>query len=190
MKKVLGVGVNDLERGQLGEGGNVHKFYSVWKDMLKRCYHEGYKKERPTYDGCTVCEEWKTLSNFKSWFDEHYIEGYQLDKDLINPKNKVYSPQTCAFVSGNLNKLFTDSAKNRGALPIGVSKCSRANTFVAYVNEYGKRVHLGTFDDVGSASEAYRNEKNRYVLEYVGSRNGYEDGRVIDAILNRFKRSP
>lgn len=30
----------------------------------------------------------------------------QLDKDLINPNNKLYSPETCFFISGTLNRML------------------------------------------------------------------------------------
>lgn len=60
-------------------------------------------KNKPTYEGCTVCDEWLYFSNFKKWFDENYIEGFQLDKDIIIRGNKVYSPQTCCFVPKEIN---------------------------------------------------------------------------------------
>ena len=47
---------------------------------------------------CSVCEEWKHFSNFKKWFDENYIEGFDIDKDILIKGNKVYSPEACSFV--------------------------------------------------------------------------------------------
>lgn len=96
--------------------------YVVWCDMLRRCYSEKYHKKKPTYKGCSVCDEWLLFSNFKRWFDENYIDGYCLDKDIIVKGNKVYSPDTCCFVPKCINSLLTNRKMHRGLEPIGVSK--------------------------------------------------------------------
>ena len=36
---------------------------------------------------------------FSKWYEENYIEGFQLDKDIITKGNRVYGPTTCKFVS-------------------------------------------------------------------------------------------
>lgn len=76
------------------------KAYCVWKDMISRCYSVNYKiKHDNNYSSVTVCEEWFNFSNFYKWFEINYIDGYQLDKDLLNNDsvNKIYSPETCIF---------------------------------------------------------------------------------------------
>jgi hypothetical protein len=77
--------------------------YSVWLDMLKRCYDEKYLKKQPTYEGCTVVPEWHNFQNFAKWFEENYIEGMYLDKDIIKEGNKIYGPETCKFVTPQEN---------------------------------------------------------------------------------------
>lgn len=93
-------------KGYVGEGlylpsinRNHTKQYSTWKGMLGRCYSEKKLIERPTYQGCSVSDEWLNFQVFAKWFDENYIEGFELDKDCIFKGNKVYNPQTCMFVS-------------------------------------------------------------------------------------------
>ncbi|MGL5803180.1 MAG: hypothetical protein ACRCX7_11400 [Cetobacterium sp.] len=76
------------------------KEYRAWYSMISRCYN--VKNERySTYGarGVYVCEEWKLFSNFKRWYDENYIEGYQIDKDIKVPGNLCYGPEFCMFVS-------------------------------------------------------------------------------------------
>lgn len=96
--------------GFLGEGsyksksGNtMSKVYQVWHDMLRRCYSSEYQEKQPTYIGCSVCPEWLNFQTFGKWFDDNYIPGYHLDKDIKVPGNKVYSPETCLFVSREEN---------------------------------------------------------------------------------------
>ena len=96
--------------------------YQRWFDMVRRCYSEKYHISKPTYIGCSVCAEWLYFSNFKKWYDENYIDGFHLDKDILVEGNKVYSPEFCRFVPAYLNSLLTDRKNNRGDLPLGVTR--------------------------------------------------------------------
>ena len=60
--------------------------------MLKLCYSPAHHKKYPSYVGCTVCEEWKTFSNFRRWMVTQNFEGRHLDKDLLVKDNLHYSP--------------------------------------------------------------------------------------------------
>ena len=91
---VYGVGINDMPRGFCSYYKNgkqiVEHFYKTWKNSLERCYSFKYQENNPTYKGCSVCEEWLTLSNFKEWYDkQYYVKGFQLDKDIIKAGNKA-----------------------------------------------------------------------------------------------------
>lgn len=92
-KLVYGVGVNDLEYGScsyinLGGIQIEHQFYHKWRSMIARCYDQNTQKRQPSYEGCTVSEEWVLLSNFKTWFELWYKDGFELDKDLLMDGNK------------------------------------------------------------------------------------------------------
>ena len=96
--------------GYLGEGtckvsanGRSTKVYSTWLGMLVRCYDPKTQIRQPTYVGCSVAKEWQCFQTFATWFNEHYIDGYHLDKDIKVPGNKVYGPDTCMFVSRDEN---------------------------------------------------------------------------------------
>ena len=79
---IFGIGVNDYD-GHVRINGKIIKSYDVWHSMIERCYSKKSHKKRPTYIGCKVHKEWLYFSNFKKWFDENYIEGYELDKDIL-----------------------------------------------------------------------------------------------------------
>lgn len=76
-----------------------------------------HKKYKPEYKDKSVCEEWLNYSNFKIWFDEHYVpcknNQIDLDKDLLVQGNKVYSPETCVFLLHYQNTMFERSAKDK-----------------------------------------------------------------------------
>ena len=87
------------------EGVVLTKSYRVWARMLERCYYQKSLKARPTYIGCEVCEEWLNFQTFAAWHEQNYVEGYQLDKDILSgcARGKLYSPATCCFVSSQQN---------------------------------------------------------------------------------------
>ncbi len=87
--KVFGKGINDTENA---------KDYQTWHSMLRRCYSPVFKKDKPTYEGCEVCEEWLHFSVFRKWYAANNKANWELDKDLLIPGNKTYSPETCIFV--------------------------------------------------------------------------------------------
>jgi hypothetical protein len=76
---------------------------NVWRGMLRRCYCEKQQSRNPSYIGCSVCVEWHNFQTFAKWFEENYIEGFQLDKDTKVVGNRVYSPNTCVFISKTEN---------------------------------------------------------------------------------------
>jgi hypothetical protein len=161
-KYIYGIGINDYE-GFIKESDEAYK---TWFQMLRRCYNKEWKNEHPTYQDCTVCDEWLYFSNFKKWFDDPnngYIKGYFLDKDVRVKGNKIYSPETCCFLPPKISSITTQSNALRGALPIGVSSCE--NKFRVRLSERNKLIHLGTFNTKEEAFLAYKQEKERHIKE-------------------------
>lgn len=105
---VQGVGINDASYPVRPKSSRDKPcpYYMRWSDMLKRCYSEQFRKQRPTYEQCTVCDEWVYFTNFKQWMKNQEWEGNQLDKDILILDNKVYSPETCLFVPLSVNNFF------------------------------------------------------------------------------------
>ena len=167
------------------ENGEVTKPYKTWSDMLRRCYAPKYQKLKPTYIGCSVCVEWLYFPNFKKWFDTHYVEGFQLDKDILITGNKIYSPDTCIFVPQSINKLFTDSGKTRGNYPIGVSFNKQSGKFVTYVTIDGKLHYLGLFDNAEEAHKAYLIAKKANVLRMAEKWKGRISDKLLTALIRK-----
>lgn len=184
-KKIYGIGINDYN-GFVRVKREFLTSYKYWAGMLMRCYSESIHKKRPRYKDCTVCEEWKLFSNFKKWFDENYIEGYQLDKDILFKDNKIYSPETCCFVPTEINNLFEKSNRSRGKYPIGVSFSKSSKDFESYIRADGKRVHLGHYSAPEEAFNVYKLAKEAYISrmaeEYYGKVLIKEN--VYNAMLN------
>lgn len=87
------------------------KAYTVWRDMIRRCYSEKSLKKCPTYNNVSVCDEWHNFQNFAEWFSVNYIQGHELDKDIKIGGNKVYSPESCIFARP-IDNIRKATAKN------------------------------------------------------------------------------
>lgn len=96
----------------------------LWRNMLKRCYFQkdprGYFGEA-FVDARWLCfanflEDLPKLQNFDAWLKGQNgdAQKYNLDKDRICKGNKVYSRETCQFLTEFENK--SDGGKNRQAI--------------------------------------------------------------------------
>lgn len=160
-----GVGKNSGGIHKVFEGGKHTTAYIIWRNMLMRCYSEKNHKRHPSYIECSVDERFHDFQDFAGWYYNHDYSnlGYELDKDLLIPNNKIYSPDNCCFVPQELNKLLTSRGRCRGKLPQGVCFHSRVKKYNAQVWISGKRKHLGYFDCPDEAHQVYREAKERYV---------------------------
>ncbi len=180
---ICGVGFNDADYHTNGVcNGTKTKcpYYSKWKDMIERGYSPRLKRKYPTYKEVTVCEEWKTFSNFKKWMEKRDWKGKCLDKDLIHPNNKIYSPDTCVFVEESLNNLLTDRRSKRGLYRKGVHRTAKGDGFIASCSENGKQKFLGLFPTESQAYEAYVHYKHALILKVA---NEQEDIRVKNGLI-------
>lgn len=161
--KVLGRGVNDADYivNAGGRGSNiVCPIYSMWHNMLKRCYDKQTQTKRPSYKGCSVCDEWLIFSSFRTWVVARDWQGKQLDKDILKEGNKVYSPNNCYLVSNKVNNLA-----NSLSTLCGVSKTRNKNRYRAYFSECGKQINLGVFNSKQEALLASADFKINSILK-------------------------
>lgn len=174
-KLVRGYGVNDAPYNVYPyiDGKKIYcKFYIKWVGMLSRCYSSKTHEKQPTYIDCTVCDEWHSFMAFRSWMIKQAWEGKCLDKDIIIPGNKIYSPETCCFVSNEVNAILQTNMSKRGDYPQGVYRHNQQKKYQAQINRYRKKRSLGLFDTVDEASEAYCTAKAKYIREVAETFTG------------------
>ena len=184
---VCGVGTNDAKYTVTQKINGKRKtcpFYRKWHGMIERCYNIRNHKRYPTYARCTVTKEWLTFSNFKLWMEKQDWKGRHLDKDIIKPNNKVYSPDSCCFISQSLNKLLTNSLASRGDYPQGVNFSGIAKRFVSRCKVDGERTHLGYFDTAKEASKVYNKFKQNLIIVRA---NQQTDTRIKNGLIEHAK---
>lgn len=177
------------DTGYLGVGeykplfnGKSTKLYQLWTSMLNRCYNPKCHELQPTYIGCSVHPDWHNFQVFAKWVEEKYIEGYALDKDLLVRGNKIYSAETCVFIPTEVNTLFNTNKAQRGDLPIGMHRFRNKFRVTIYKNKLN--YHIGNFDTITEAFNAYKLEKEKYIKEVADKYKENLEEKVYQAMYN------
>lgn len=162
--------------------------YTIWKEMIQRCYNEVRQETQPSYKGCSVNLIWHCYQNFAYWYynNPYHQKGWHLDKDIIVRGNKEYGPLRCAFVPREVNYLMRSSSKERsGEYPVGVNKHSSNGKFVARISKAGgKPIELIQTYNLEEAVRAYKLAKEEYLYSVGEKWQGLIDQRVVDSLKN------
>ncbi len=119
--------VDNIKRGLVRKSCGCHKYrhgeeqtvlYSRWLSMKGRCYNKN-KSDYYNYggNGVTVCNAWKhNFNNFKDWAHSNgFREDLVIDKDELCDElgiyPKIYSPETCQWVTQSYNNSYTSSKR-------------------------------------------------------------------------------
>ena len=161
------------------------QFYSVWTDMLRRCYAESHKACRPAYDGCEVDAAWHSFAEFRKWMISQPWQENHLDKDILVPGNRIYRADRCIFIPRALNNFLTDGSARRGDWPIGVSLAkSRGNFLSQCCNPFTNTTeNLGYHATPSLAHAAWLKRKREHALRYASLQS---DPRIAEALIRRF----
>lgn len=97
-----------------------------WQDMIRRCY-ENLPKHNAYYNKISVCDRWKCFEYFLD--DIVYLDGYNewimqnnyhLDKDKLQQNiphdQRIYSSQTCIFISNEENNIIRTLENNNNGM--------------------------------------------------------------------------
>ena len=174
LPSVFGMGYKGLGKYSATKDKKAHQ---VWTGMLQRCYSSEYHSRQPSYEDCTVCEDWLNFQIFAEWFysKSNYMPGLQLDKDIKNKDNKQYSPEFCLFVPQSLNVLMRQhKGVKKDGCPVGVQYHKRDKCFKAGIRYEGVQDNLGCFPTCEEASNAYQ-EARKSKIALIVQRNTYPE---------------
>ena len=169
--------------------------YNKWEAMLQRCFNNKYKEKYPTYKDVTCCDRWLCFANFLedlevlkqeyNWSDD---EKLNLDKDILNKGNKVYSLENCILVPDWINKLLIKRDALRGRYPIGVGYHKQCKKYQAQCHINGKQIRLGLYNTIEEAFNAYKitkeNEIKRIANDCVSKGFITKDSRLYNAMIS------
>lgn len=184
-KLVYGWGINDADYSvnPIVNGKRlICPFYAIWNGVLGRCLSDRVKAKNKSYEKCNVHEDWKYFSKFKSWAEPLFVEGYQLDKDILVIGNSLYGPETCAFVLRYINNLVMNvnntsrfSKYGNSNLPLGVTYKQKSSDMLcelskpfearcsASILDYKKDPSLGFFSSAIDAHKMWQLRKSEVI---------------------------
>lgn len=117
-RTVYGVGYlgSEIKIPSRDSGSIIRRLYDLWANMLKRAYG-GYDK---SYSDVEVDKRWHSFTTFMrtivdvpGYLEWEKGENLVLDKDIRIPGNRVYSRDTCVFITPSENS--SDASKRRWA---------------------------------------------------------------------------
>lgn len=151
--------------------------YNKWSYMMNRVYNKKVVEyARYGGRGITVCEEWYNFQNFAEWIttqSNYGKSGYELDKDLIDPKSHIYSKETCCLIPQHINAAITG---RRG----GINKAK--NKFRVRVSLQGKSINVGLYESIDEATSAYKMAKVDFVRRLADQYADVLDLEVYEAL--------
>ncbi len=179
---------NVYDIGYIGLGDHAIKVgiektqpYRVWHELIARCYVDKKKEKYPSYyEISTVCQEWKCYQRFADWYENEVYEcegRLHLDKDILYPGNKVYSPYTCLLVPQRINMLFSNKPNKLG-LPNGIGKNS-----CGYWAKYNQK-ELGTYKTILEAYSVYAYEKEKAIKKIADEYKDVIPEKVYKALYD------
>lgn len=166
--------------------------YSLWNNMLRRCYSENRNLRNSSYNDCLV-EEY--LHSFKNFY--HYVRKmvgfykkdekgrfFVMDKDILSVGDKMYSRKNMLFVPHEINAFLLDGQRWRGEYLIGVSYHKRDNLYVAQCNrgEFGK--YLGSYKSEEDVHNAYVKAKEDHAKFLAEKWKCEVDERAYTALMD------
>ena len=182
---IYGVAYNSLGKHKATLGGVNTAAYAAWYNMLKRCYYHKLHTKQPTYKECSVASDWLDFQVFAEWYcgNKFYECGYQLDKDILIPNNKVYNSDACCLVPHEINSLFKAPKLKTNGYPQGVYFDKQLGRYRARLNIKDKAIHLGLFSCPKKAHKAYVEAKEAYVKEKAIEWKDRIEDRVFNALM-------
>jgi len=158
---VHGIGYVGVGKYKSYMKGKYAKAYGKWNNMIQRCYGPKWHKKHPTYKDITVCKKWRNYQTFAEWFETYYVDGHDLDKDLLALPNtpKRYCENTCVFIPHALNMFLTSIDS------IGYYK-PLSGRYQAGISVNGKGMNLGTYDTPEEASKVYKEARAEQALKW------------------------
>ncbi len=112
-------------------------------------------------------------------------DNVQLDKDLLLEGNKVYSAETCVFVTQKVNSFTIDRGASRGEWLLGVDWNKRAGKFSSKCSNpfTKKQEHLGYFTCEEEAHQSWLKRKLEFANLLAAEQT---DERVAKVLIERY----
>jgi len=155
--------------------------YKVWQAMLSRCYCPKTKMRKLNNRNATVHPKWLNYQNFARWFNENYIEGFEISKDFLIPNSTEFSEDTCCFLPSELRNSLMN-LNNKNMVFMGVRPSGKK--FNATCTTDNKRNYLGTFDTPEEAFLEFKKAKEERIRTLANIWEKFLPKKTYNALMN------
>lgn len=195
--------INELPRKQeyisyITATGNTA--YTIWHGIYNRCYKTEQSNSGECYESATMCDKWlKSKDLFAEWYLSNYYEcdgeSIAVDKDLLNPGNKVYSPERCCILPQTINTILANCKKKhvnrlkwsepKETLPLGVRQNISMKKYYGEITLCGTNnvIKLSYWDTPEEAFAEYKKIKQADVLLMAAKYKNKVPKHIYDALL-------
>lgn len=148
--------------------------------MVYRCDHNV-----AGYETTTISDEWRKLEVYCNWIEENFVEGWEVDKDILSPNNanKCYSSETCLMVPREINALFRSSKSKYGK---GVYYDERDKKYYGQMRIDGNTKNCGSSSTAVGAHKLYVEQRKTHLRalqkRYENIDNQYAYKRLVQAM--------
>lgn len=137
---------------------------TLWQNMLARCKIPD--RSTNLFSDYQQFAEWCQTQH---GYMEKELNGnfWALDKDILIPGNKNYSPELCCFIPTRLNTVLSIAGYKTkpSKLPMGVSKGKKDGIFRASIRIEGANKFLGYYETAIEAHQSWQRAKLEILTE-------------------------
>lgn len=190
------ISIDELGRQQeyipyISSKGN--RAYSIWNGIYLRCY----KNSDRDYKEARMCDLWRyDKKAFVEWYNSNYYEcdgeSMAVDKDLLFPGNKEYSPDKCCIIPQTINTMLSNCKKHYkhtnhrkvSYLPMGV-RCDTPGKYYGQIKPFGcsETIKLSFWNTPEEAFAEYKRFKQADILLMALKYKNKIPKYIYDALL-------
>lgn len=210
---VYGIGYSTISK-EVPRTKYYYRVRDLWAHMILRCTNK-FQEQYPSYKGVICSEEWKDFANF--YEDIKKLEGYEmwlcgqgkqvmLDKDTKVNGNKLYSKETCCFLSHAdsnrdvhkrhpeiIKKAIQVSAEKASQPVVAINKYTGEEQWFPSLKECCRQLSKVTLRHLWmclSKEEKYKSHHTSagYIFRYADEELSEELKQILHKYMERYKK--
>lgn len=168
--------------------------YRAWVNMLSRCYDPNYittKAGHGCYSGVKVIDEWLNFQVFAEWYCVKLAESqlkspetkFVLDKDLLSPDVKIYSPETCCLIPEQLNIALVNRLSLNKTRKLSVMRKCKNGTYSVTISLNKKLTTFSGYKTEKECFDLYLSNKEKELNNSIEKYKSSLDEKVYLALV-------
>ena len=155
---------------------NLYVFKIIWNAIKKLTIED--------YENNILYFEWFDINNFIEWANKNYQKDCYLMKNIIDPNNKIYGPDTCYFVPKELKTFFEQIVKNSSLGIFSYMDYTDTIKYFIIIKTIDGVKRFNNFDTEEQAYNEFKIQSEKYIKDLIFSYKNKLDSKVFDCLFN------